>query len=384
MPTPTLTPPRTASNPTPKPSADLLKQTFSIDDEGMFDTNDPTEKGPDNTIKSSEELGTKVPDKEAVVNKPGVTNEEQVKVEAAKPEAAKPAKPAEPAKGTEPSSVLKPFIDKKSKPTERDYTGFSDEEVRALKGMSNEAFAYVAPKLKETKQLEKLKDATYLQHPQAYTLHPEFQRLQGESSWAEYEGQAWQQQLISIKQTGKFQPILGVKDGQIQYGPEQDADAMDEERARQNLNVCVQKGQQVQQQLQQAPHMFKQAVDADMKLIEEVRKQRFDWIRDPELLKFELEIEGAGSKPISEHRQNFVKMWPIYQQNTPGVQVAADLWIAMHSYAMQLKQALAGNKVASTLEDEGKNVEVTSQVKPGKKSEGRWGVKTFDLSGMPE
>src|ERR1039457_3004985 len=60
-----------------------------------------------------------------------------------------------------------------------DYTQFSPQETINLKNMSRQSREWASGLIKETKSLSALKDASYLQHPDGYTLSPEFQQLQG-------------------------------------------------------------------------------------------------------------------------------------------------------------------------------------------------------------
>jgi len=288
-------------------------------------------------------------------------------------------------------SLLKPLLEKTtpekvSKQPARDYTGFTDDEVKRLKSMSNEAFDYMAPILKQRKELEALKDTSYLQHPQAYTLHPEYQKVQAEAQYARTEAQAWQEQLVKIKQGEEWSPLVGVdpKTGKFIYGDKRQPTVQDEEMVRLSMTKCMQHGQNAEDQIRQLPNQFQSIVQRDLTGINQERAKRFDWVANPELLKHELEIDGVGKKQIADIRNDFIGLFPPYQRNTPGVDVAADLFVAMQIYATRLKQAEGGKAIAETLKKEATRVEPSGSIRPRKTANSKFGVTEFDLEGLPQ
>lgn len=281
-------------------------------------------------------------------------------------------------------SMLKSLTERQK--VSRDYSGFTDEEVRTLKSMSNEAFNHVAPILKQKKEFEASKDAMFFQHPDSYTLHPEYQRVKERASYAKSEANAWQDQLIKIREGDDWTPLLGVnkQTGEFVYGDPRPGTMQDEEMVRLAMSKCLQAEQEAQAAVQQIPQQFQSVVQQDLKNIQAERSRRFDWVADPKLLNHELEIEGVGKKSIQSIRNDFISLFPAYQQRTVGVDVAADLFVAMQIYASRLKMAEAGKQVAETLKQEATRVEPSNGTRPRRQANGRFGVTEFNLEGMPD
>lgn len=354
------------------PPADVLKQDFSTDaaeEAELFGSSDTPAKTPAEPAKTPTEPQKK---------------EEVTPVEPTAPEAKKEEPKSEPQKIDGPN-LLKPLVEKKQTAGTRDYTGFTEEETRILKSMSNEAFNHVAPLLKNRKELERLKDATYLQHPDSYTLHPQYKQAQQQVYAARSEADAWQQQLIKIRSGEKWTPLVGVdpQTGKYIYGPEREPTVQDEEQVRLSMNRCLQYGEQAQHQLQQMPQQFQHIVQQDLLNIQQERARRFDWVANPELLKHELEFDGGQKRSIESIRSEFLNYFPVYQRNTIGAEVAADLFVAMQVYAQRLKLAEAGKQVAETLKQEATRVEPTAITRPSKSSAPKFGVTEFSLDGLP-
>lgn len=119
----------------------------------------------------------------------------------------------------------------------RDYSGFSESEIKLLKRMSNDAFDYIAPKLKEQKTIEtkfteekqkleaelvKAREGkvtipdNYYENPQAVYLTPEVQQLQGAISTATAIENHWKQQLLNIEMGKDWVDLIeDPKTGQI-------------------------------------------------------------------------------------------------------------------------------------------------------------------------
>jgi hypothetical protein len=103
--------------------------------------------------------------------------------------------------------------------SKRDYTGFSQNEVKILKKLDNSRFAALAPLIKTYKdaagkavqlatELESSKKLlkeggipeSWHEHPEAYQLSREFQDLNTQYSYQEQADNHYQQQLLNIKQ----------------------------------------------------------------------------------------------------------------------------------------------------------------------------------------
>ena len=281
-------------------------------------------------------------------------------------------------------------LNSKKKPSApRDYTGFSEQEAKLLKGMSNESFDYFSGLLKQNKvgqnNAPKQPDFIY-QHPEGYTLHPEYRSLQNEAARATKEARAWEEQLIACKEGKGWKPLVGVDgNGNFVYGQEKAPTLQDEEQIRLAMNKCLGVRQSSVERLQSIPQQFQQAVQNDLQAINTERAKRFDWVAKPELLDHELDLGNGQKAPIRKIRQDFVSLFPVYQRNNPGVEVAADLFVALKVKDMQLQAAESQKVVAQTMVQERKQVEPSSSTrqKSSNKPSGKWGIDEFSMDGFP-
>lgn len=111
--------------------------------------------------------------------------------------------------------------------SKRDYTGFSQNEIKVLKKLDNGRFSAIAPLLKTYKEaagksiqlaqeLESSKKLlkeggvpeTWYEHPEAYQLSREFQDLSTQYGYQEQQENHYQQQLINIKQGKAWTQLL--------------------------------------------------------------------------------------------------------------------------------------------------------------------------------
>lgn len=297
----------------------------------------------------------------------------------------KPPATAKKEEGKEKSKTdVKPISPKDIKPGARDYAGFASEEVTALKGMSNEGYAFATKVLKEKKELESLKGASYLQSPDAFQLDPQYRSIKQDAFFASKEARYWGEQLALVKSGKPCKDITGYDDkGNFIFGAEvQPTDAV-EEQLRARMNSAQQSVGQLQQKAQQFGQSYQQRIQQDHAQVENERKSRFAWRQDPSLLEHSIVIDGMGEVSLNKIHSDFVNLFPPYQRNHPGVQVAGDLMIAMQIQAAQLRQATQGQQIAEEKKEELQRAEPGSIVKPVKEQSVH-GIETFDDVGMPK
>src|ERR1017187_160472 len=379
-----------------EPPKEVLEQTFSLDPSikigehsGQTISNDEGKKI-ETVVPAKEEVA--IPAKEEV--KVDVPVKEEVKKEEVKEEVKKEAKPIlrpptekkDTTKITEAAKskvVVKPIVPPVKTDESFDYTGFSQQEVVNLKNMSRQSREFAAKLIHENKQLAGLKDSNYLQHEQGYTLAPEYQDLQSKAYMANVEGQAWKQQLLNIRAGKPFRDVVGFNDnGTPKFGDEQPATDEADIRLSNNMQKCMSFAQQYQGQLQNIPQQFKQRIATDLQAMHDVQKQQFSWVADPKLLDYEMTTPN-GDKTIKQIKDEFKSIWPSYLQNSPAVDVASDLMVALQIRTQELEQANTGKTIAETLKEEVLRGEPGSTDKPIKETEAIGGVSTFSLAGMP-
>lgn len=272
---------------------------------------------------------------------------------------------------------------KEQKAEVRDYSGYSDDEVKVLKQMSNEAFTFTTNLLKTNKEAVKLKDASYLQHPEAYRLSPDFQAAQNQVYFAQTEAKCWEASLELCKDGKKFRYVTGFDErGQPQFSKEElDPTGASEEILRANMIRCQSVAQQKQAELSNIGPTFQNRVKEDVKGIQSIRAEKFAWVTDPKLLDYTIDVGGVD-KSIKAIRSELISVFPPYLQNNIATEVCADLMVALMIQSAELNAAQSGQKIAETQKEEIARGEPTSQQRE-KEDVSVNGVKTFTLEGRP-
>ena len=208
----------------------VIKEESKVPVEGVVPVGDkPTKEEvsakPETTPAPKKETTQPEPKKESLFKAPKetVSTEKVTDVIPAKKEMPSGDKP-----------LIKPITlgDKKQDQDPIDYSKFSQDEVRELKQMSNQAKVFAAKLIEENKDLRKVKDSTYLQHEEAYVLDPGFKEAQSGVYLAQTEAQAWEDALLAIKDGKPFVQPIGrdPKTGALVFSKEMQADTRDELR----------------------------------------------------------------------------------------------------------------------------------------------------------
>jgi hypothetical protein len=162
----------------------------------------------DSTIKKEEpkKVEAKPTEKKSVL----VAPVEDKKTEELKGKSAEPKK-----------EVVKTIAPKTEQNDQFDYAKYAPQEVVNMKNMSRPSREAYAKLIDENKQLSSLKDATYLQHEQGYTLSPEYQETVQKQHSARIEGKAWENALLNIQSGKPYRNIVGFdQQGNARLGPE--------------------------------------------------------------------------------------------------------------------------------------------------------------------
>lgn len=357
----------------------------------------PVEKGV-NDPKSLEQAATEVKPKVEEVKTVEQPNKE-IKVEEVKKE--DKAKDngllsvIKPPKGAEDNSVTKEKIDKNSGgilPNGNkafDYTGYTGDEQKVLKAMSNESRDFTVNLIKKAKELESKAGGIYLQHPNAYTLDPQYQQLSAQENLARKEAAFYSNQLELIKD-GKEGRVLKEWDanGNPVLGDVLKPTSQIEEGLRQAITQCVQVGQNFSSQRQHYPQRYNQQINNDMQAINGERARRFEWVKNPQLLDYQVPIQtdsGIIDVPIKQVRQDIINLFPPYMRNHIAVETLGDAVVALNIQAAMLRVAQTDVQVSETKVKESKLAEPSSNSQPSPEVKGQgWGeVKEFSLVGMP-
>ena len=284
----------------------------------------------------------------------------------------------------EPTKVVEPIQPKNVK--SRDYSGYSIEEAQVLKQMSNPAFEFTTKLMKQVKEQASKADVQYYQHPEAYTLSPDFRKIQEDHYYASQEAKYWERQLMAIKAGNKWTPLKGWKNGQPDFGTEQEPSAMAEEQIRIIMGEDMRVANQLQGKLGELKTSFANRVNQDLASIKSEQAKRFGWQADPKKLDEVIQTEGMGEQPVRKVKEAFSSLFSDYHKTSPLMDVASDLFVALQIYGAEIKVLKNQTQVAEIKQQEVIRGEPTSEVKAPadigvKKS--KFGIKTFDLEGLP-
>lgn len=329
------------------------------------------------------------------------TEDKPVKVETVKPVVEKPAAAAitkpqdKPVTKVEPvvtPPVTKPPTDKKVTDTTikaptaaaRDYTGYDDDTVKAFKNMSDPAFQVMKRIVDERNTLIKNKQDQYLQHPQAYTLTPEYTELTNKAYLINKEREFWKQQLINVRAGKEWQDLQGFDPKTLEpvAGAAMKPSTEDDIELNNRLMRCDGLLQQVQQQGNQFVAKFKQTVDTDIANIAAERAKRFDWVADPKNLDRVVTVPDIGDVPIKQIREDFLNLFPQYLRNNPLADVAADLFAGVQIYASKIRELEGQHAVAIEKKDEVLRAEPNATT-TGSEVNGKPKGLVFDMEGLP-
>jgi hypothetical protein len=359
---PTITPGTVGAGITPQmpqePTKEMKEMSFKLDStllnndgDGTVVTNDKGEElkiTPPETVIATPDKKVEERAEEKVKEKvEEVKVEEKPKAPILKPPAGEPEKLETVKKDSKlPIKPITPVKEKSSVEDTFDYSKFSPQEVVNLKNMSRQSREYVAKLIEENKNLQPLKDSTYLQHEHGYTLSPDFQELQQKTFRARLEGECWEQALLNIKAGKAFQDIVGFdKNGNAVLGEEKQPTDRDELRISSNLTACSQAIQQMNGELQTFPQQFQQRIQQDLRVIDDVQKEKFAWVADPKLLEYSVNVEGQGDKKVKDIKNDFKSMFPPYLANSPAVDIASNLIVALVIQGEELREARKGQQV---------------------------------------
>jgi len=313
---------------------------------------------------------------------------EKPKVEEKTPKVEPAPAKAEPAVSKTEEVVPKGPLVPKSKVAaqEFDYSGYSQEEASALKQMSTGARDFTIKILKERKELASQTGGTYLQHPDAYVLDPQFNALNEDVSYAEKEAMHWQEQLIKAQNGEKWRPVeKWDAKGNPVLGAEQMPTVQAIEQMRMYMNKCNIFADNKRNELQMFAHNYKQRIQADTNAIQSERARRFGWVADPKIMESTLVVEDGSEQTVAQVRNTLINLFPPYMRKETGVQVAADLFAAFQIIQQELREAkttdaVVQQKVADTVRAEPTTTRGGGAGQtPGKVVNG---VKEFSLNGV--
>lgn len=264
------------------------------------------------------------------------------------------------------SALATPKLGEQIKVGERDYTGYTQEEVRVLKQMSKPSFEYTAKLIKANKELSEKASSLYLQHESAFVLDPEFQEAQQDLQYLNLEAKIIQAELMKIKRGQEWQPLEGFKkDGTPVYGNPQTPTDEAEEDLRSKLHTLTVATTQKSTSVHSLKASYADRVKSDTDAMLQLQAQKFSWVANPELEKTVINVQGLGDRSLGQIKADFMSLLPSYHRANPLAGVAANLFTAMNIFANKLQQfeafhnqQLEGKKEAALSEPSGRGSKV--------------------------
>jgi hypothetical protein len=263
-----------------------------------------------------------------------------------------------------------------------DYKGFTEEEVGILKPLSLNAREKVGKVLKQNKELQV---GTYLQHPDAYAITPEYKQAQMDKFYLNREAQILTAQLEDVKLGKPIKKFLGWdnKDNES-YGEDIQPNGALEESMRMQVQKTYGAAQDLTTRMNVYAQNFKTNIQQDTQVIENEQKNRFAWVADPKLLDHEIVFNGKDV-PLRKVRDDFTNLFPTYMRGQQGISVAANLMVSLAIAQAEIQYLKGTKQVEKVKVEEEKRVEPSSQSRPAPKSQPKFGeVREFSVAGAPE
>lgn len=180
---------------------------------------------------------------------------------------------------------------------ERDYSDCTEEEKVALKHISNQAFNFIIPKIKQLKnitneitkkneEIAQLKTGkqmlpdNYFEHPQAFVLTKDYNDNAKYLNDAASVQRHWQQQLVNIRQGEPYRDI-DIENGRFVYGKEKVGDAKDEVEVMSYLQHSINQVGEFQKKVMGIESSFKERHSKAVETLKKAEKDNFSVYDEP-------------------------------------------------------------------------------------------------------
>jgi hypothetical protein len=256
----------------------------------------------------------------------------------------------------------------------RNYEGYTTEQVQAFKQMSDSAYKMTTDLIKHNKELQGKSSQTYLQHPQAYVLDPEFQETRSQLTFAQREAQYWEGQLINLTENGAdVIPITGwdKATGEPIKGQPIKGSKMIEERLRRMIGSCEQVGQTLRGKLEAFPQKYKSQIEEGVKGLRDFDSKSFAWEQDPSLLEYSVAIDGLGDRSLKQVKEDVRSMVPAWLHDNPLLPTLQNVVIALRLKQAELQEINSSAATERVLRQEDDRVEPSSKTKPSASGRGK-------------
>lgn len=301
--------------------------------------------------KQKETSKEETPKEEAPSEGEAASKKETPKEESTKEEA---PKEEEEAPKEEASTTKEEGVKPKFDTTKRDYTGFDEQEIAALKKMSNESFELIRPRLIENKELKKkateyeskLKEAqkrSIAPDPNAFVLDPQYQKSAAITQRLDIEMKFWREQYKKVRAGEDWEDIVQGPDGKLQK-IERAADPDAEAEIMEHLALGSQLMQQHTQVQRNMEAGYRQHYTGLVSKIKEVEDKHFpQWTKMEDAMK-------------NEHFATMHQALSMFnQQNSPVASMLCKMYAANMASLAEIER-LKSLKPANTPEEKVKAI----------------------------
>jgi len=266
------------------------------------------------------------------------------------------------------------------------YEGFDDAEKQMLKQMSNTAKDFVGKRLKQLRELQAKKPDSYLQHPKAFVLSPEFTEAAELADQAGFEADHWRKQLINIRNGKKWIALVGYDDktGAPLYSKELNPTDESEIEVSRLMTACGTSKEQAAQKVAALQANFTNMVQADVASINAHRAKHFEWAADPAKLEtLKVTIPEMGEVTVGKVVNDFKSLFGGHHRGNPLLDLCADMFAAYQILNSKLGEANAA------IEREKRLRSGVQRGEPSLEGGGAIGgakgkIDVLDMEGLPE
>lgn len=257
-------------------------------------------------------------------------------------------------------------------PKNRDYTGLDEEVIKVLKGTNNHHYAKIRPLL--DKYIAKAREAvdfkvkvaeyekaltergtppSWFDHPEAYTLTPEYQELSGRYDKINFESQHIKEQLLALKNGQEIRMIRGYdKAGNPVYTAPMKPTNEDEINLTSLLHQYSAADAEMRTKVGGLQATFKQQHTMATQQIDQGLRQHIDKLI-PEL------------KPTKEEEQALIGVIPAAFRDHPAItKLAAPMYSIILRQARMLAKMIEEKNTAARVKNDATEAGVNTRVLP--------------------
>lgn len=256
------------------------------------------------------------------------------------PEPPKPVTP-EPKKPVVPAPAPAPELD-----------GLDETDRKILSQMSKAARAIFIQRAKDLNALKAKHEElakqrglpdSYLNHPEAYTLSPEYAENMQSLQTISNEEQYWEEQLLKVKANQEWVDLEGYdKDGNPIFSEPKPASPTAELVLSKRLNRASSMRDQYAKVVNDLKEGFKGRYESAVQNLNSYRAESFAWVKDPKKLdEIVVDMGKEGKIPVKAIREALLGQMSPHFRSHPLAEAVGDLYAALHLYGETIRNQAA-------------------------------------------